>query len=319
MPKMKRIYIKQEDLTWFQAFDIYLEEKERVNLSEQTVVNYVSSFKKYNRAFGLNEQSSLTEATEYSLEDFIDKLRAENLKPDTINSYVRNINHFLKWMFERNFIKDYEKTIELKVEDTLPRFLSEDEVDALVSSPYNRNNFTESRSYTIICLMLSIGIRVGSVPEIHVSDWDRDNGILTLRKTKTRKQQLIYLPSSTSEILDRYYYDYIKGSHTEYLFPNSMGEKITVNGLQRAHMAFCAARGVENKGLHSLRHTCAYYYIRNGGNIYRLKKMLNHRDISSTMRYGRLFDEDVAEDFQKINILNDVIGTKTKITKRRKV
>jgi len=312
--KLKRKRYTAKDITWEQAYNLYEEEKSRYNVSEKTLFNYRYAFTKWNKVFELGEDASIEAATAYSYDEFVDALRATNIKPESINTYVRNINHFFHWLEAGNFIQGRRRGIVLKVEDTLPKFVEDQEVEKLLGE-YDRNDFTESRCYTIICLMLATGIRVGSAAELLISDWDRKEGILTLRKTKTRRQQVIYLPASAQEVLDRYYFDYLHDTNIKYLFPNYMGDKISVIGLEKAHRKFCEKRGVKNNHLHSLRHAFSYYYIRNGGDLYRLQKMLNHTSVRSTMRYGRLFDSDIANDFEK-NILNDFIGTH-RITKRK--
>lgn len=316
MAKLRRQRYTVNDINWEQAYDLYEEEKSRYNVSEKTLFNYRAAFIKWNKIFELDKDVSILDAASYSYDEFVDILRNEGLKPESINTYVRNINHFFHWLENGNFLKDRRRAIVLRVEDTLPKFLDDQEVDKLLG-PYDRNDFTESRCYTLICLMLATGIRVGSAAELLVSDWNRQDGILTLRKTKTRRQQVIYLPASVEEILDRYYYDYLHNTNIKYLFPNYMGEKISVIGLEKAHRKYCEKRGVENNHLHSLRHTMATNWVRRNGNLYKLQKALNHSSMRSTMRYARLFDSDVANEFEELNILNDYVGTR-RITRRKK-
>lgn len=317
MAKIKRQHIKVDEISWRQAYELYQEEKERYNIAESTLINYRLGFNRWNEVFEIGADATIEEGAAPTYDEFIDALRAEGLKAETINTYIRSVNVFFTWLYKRNFLKEHRPVAALKVEDPLPRFLSEEDIERLLGSPYDRNNFREARSYTLAALMLATGIRVGSAAEIKIEDWDRENNTLTLRKTKTRKQQLIFLPASASEVLDRYYYDFLYKTNIKYLFPNYVGGKISIKGLEQAHVLFCEARGVENNHLHALRHSFARNYIQNGGNLYRLQKMLNHNTIRTTARYGRLFDEDVATDMERMNILNDyVIGMK-KVVKRK--
>ncbi len=47
---------------------------------------------------------------------------------------------------------------------------------------------------------------------------------------------------------------------------------------------------------HMLRHTFATAYLRNGGNIYKLKKILGHEEISTTEQYLHLIPQDLRMD-----------------------
>lgn len=318
MAKIKRQHIKKEEISWHQAYELYQEEKERFGIAESTLINYRLGFNRWNEVFEIGADASVEEGAEPTYDEFVDLLRAAGLKAETINTYIRAMNVFFTWLYKGNFVKERRPVMAIKVDDQLPRFLSDEDIERLLGTPYNRDNFREARSYTLAALMLATGIRVGSAAEIMVEDWDRENGTILLRKTKTRKQQLIFLPTSASELLDHYYYDFLYRTNIKYLFPNYVGGKISVKGLEQAHILFCEARGVTNNHLHSLRHSFARNYIQNGGNLYRLQKMLNHNTIRTTARYGRLFDEDVANDMERSNILNDYVLGARKITRRKK-
>lgn len=318
MAKIKRQHIKAEEITWHKAYDLFQQEKERYNIAESTLINYRLAFNRWNALFDIGEDALVSEGAEPTYDDFVDVLKEVGLKPETINTYIRAMSVFFIWLYKANLVKERRPVIALKLDDPLPRFLSDEDIEKLIGTPYdNKSTFRDARSYTLAALMLATGIRVGSAAEIRIEDWDRENGILTLRKTKTRKAQMIYLPAAASEILDRYYYDFLHNTDIKYLFPNYVGQKISVKGLEQAHILFCEARGVENNHLHSLRHTFARNYIQNGGNLYRLQKMLNHNTIRTTARYGRLFDEDVAIDMEHMNILNDYVVGMKKVVKRK--
>ncbi len=317
MARIKKTHITGNDVSWQKAFNMYIADKERYNLSDYTIRNSTSIFNAWNKTFDIDANAvSVSEAASHTFEEFVDAMRAQGLKTLTINTRGANIQSFFYWLYDHNFIPDKRRFTRLKMEDTLPRFLSEDEVSALLTSPYNRNDFVEVRTYTLIALMLATGIRVGSVPDIELADWDRQNKTLLLRKTKTRKQQMIYLPTNANDLLEAYYFDFLGEAQTKYLFPNYNGGKITTRALQIAYANFCKARGVENIKIHSLRHTFATNWVRQGGNLYKLQKAMNHRSQVSTLRYARLFDEDVARDFEQLSILNDYIAPKQRITKK---
>lgn len=318
MPRIKRVSIKPADVTWYKAYDIYEQEKERYNVSESTLKIYRITFEKWNKVFDIDETVNVPDAAAYTYDEFVDILREQGLKADSINTYCRNIHHFFRWLNQRNFINDNRIAIVVKTDDPLPKFLTDEEVETLLTSPYNRNSFTECRSYTLICLMLATGIRVGSAAELLITDWNREEETLTLRKTKTRKQQVLYLSAAASEVLDDYYYSFLKGTNIKYLFPGIYGEKIGVVGLEKAHKTFCANRGVKNDHLHSLRHTMARNWVKSGGSVYKLQKALNHKSINSTAVYARLVDQDLIRDFEEYNVLSQYVGTKRTIKPRRR-
>ncbi|MFA0672260.1 tyrosine-type recombinase/integrase, partial [Vibrio splendidus] len=55
---------------------------------------------------------------------------------------------------------------------------------------------------------------------------------------------------------------------------------------------------------HVLRHTFASHYVMNGGNIVKLRDVLGHREITTTMRYAHLAPEHLEETLI-LNPLNE--------------
>jgi integrase/recombinase XerD len=52
---------------------------------------------------------------------------------------------------------------------------------------------------------------------------------------------------------------------------------------------------------HTLRHTAATLYLKNGTNIESIRRMLGHASLSTTQKYLQLTDEEVAKDLSKAN------------------
>ena len=52
-------------------------------------------------------------------------------------------------------------------------------------------------------------------------------------------------------------------------------------------------------GPHALRHTYATMWLRNGGGLAQLQKMLGHKDLATTQIYEHLVNDDVSQAQQK--------------------
>ena len=59
----------------------------------------------------------------------------------------------------------------------------------------------EFKTWVFENYMLATGNRLSAALTVHIKDVDFDIGMITLRKTKNRRQQLILLSASLSEIL----------------------------------------------------------------------------------------------------------------------
>lgn len=97
---------------------------------------------------------------------------------------------------------------------------------------------------------------------------------------------------------------YRKGNSDDYLFCNSYGNKGNIRSYQDMLAVYNHRRGVEKTSAHLYRHTFAKKWILNGGDIFRLQKILGHSDLSVVKEYVQMFGRDLAIDFDKYNPLD---------------
>jgi integrase/recombinase XerD len=55
--------------------------------------------------------------------------------------------------------------------------------------------------------------------------------------------------------------------------------------------------------IHAMRHTFAVNYLRKGGSVFHLQKMLGHSTLEMTRRYANLMTEDLQAIHQKVSLL----------------
>lgn len=96
--------------------------------------------------------------------------------------------------------------------------------------------------------------------------------------------------------------EYLSYIEEDYAFPNTYGGKLMVRSL----MYYNRRRGVEKTGVHRWRHTFAKNWILNGGDIFRLQKILGHSDMTIVRNYVNMFTNDVQMDFDEFNPLEKI-------------
>ncbi|WP_353958178.1 site-specific integrase [Peribacillus simplex] len=57
---------------------------------------------------------------------------------------------------------------------------------------------------------------------------------------------------------------------------------------------------------HTLRHIFATLFIRNGGSVFELQKILGHANLTMTQRYCFIDEESLLESSDKFNPLNNL-------------
>ena len=104
-------------------------------------------------------------------------------------------------------------------------------------------------------------------------------------------------------------YVLLKGATAESVFPTYSGLRLTTRNAYRDIKAVCGAAGVTGAHIHphAFRHCFVVTYIRRGGDIYRLSRLLGHASITTTQRYLRSMGFDaIHEGHQRLSPLNVV-------------
>ena len=162
--------------------------------------------------------------------------------------------------------------------------------------------------------MLATGNRISSALNVQIGDLDFNNQLIQVNKTKNRKGQIIPMSDTLCKILKEYL-RYRKGSAEDYVFCNARGGKADLHTYQDMLAKYNRKRGVEKTSAHLYRHTFAKKWILNGGDIFRLQKILGHSDLSVVKEYVQMFGNDLMIDFGKYNPLDrmEINSTKPKL------
>ena len=85
-----------------------------------------------------------------------------------------------------------------------------------------------------------------------------------------------------------------------FVFPGDDGAKLKDGTLSR-QFARCREQAGIRKGLtfHGLRHTFGSYSVMRGMDIYRLKEIMGHADVKTTMKYARLRPASLRPDMER--------------------
>ena len=78
----------------------------------------------------------------------------------------------------------------------------------------------------------------------------------------------------------------MKSIKNDFVFLNCNGEKINSNVLRTAFYSVLKKVGIEDFRLHDLRHSFATRLAQAGVDIYKISKLLGHKDIKMTQRYA---------------------------------
>jgi integrase/recombinase XerD len=209
---------------------------------------------------------------------------------------------------EMDYLQNFKITIP-KVDKKLKETYTDSELAVLLKKPdLKMCSFSEYKIWVFSNYLLGTGNRLSTALDLKIEDIDFVNGMIQLNHTKNRIAQLIPLSVTLDKILKEYL-RYRKGTPKDYVFCNSYGAKGDKRTYQDMLASYNRGKGVEKTSAHLYRHTFAKKWILNGGDIFRLQKILGHSDLSVVKEYVQMFGNDLSLDFDKFNPLDRTVGT----------
>ena len=176
--------------------------------------------------------------------------------------------------------------------DQLPKVLTEEETSALLQEP-NRRYYGPHRDYLFMRLMLKAGLRAGEAVALRPEHLNMTTCKLMVREGKGAKDRTLWigdeLRDEIGEWLDR-------RPEAEFLLPTRKGTRVATSHVRRSVKRYARKAGigeVERVSPHTLRHTFATRLYRETGNIRLVQKALGHSDLSTTMIYTHVVDEEL--------------------------
>lgn len=292
-------------ITLDDAFLEFMEEKTANNLSKSTLRNYTQSYQIFYDYHNLTPAYLLEEIELPMFYKWINHMKNNEVRAQSINHYLRDWRAFLNWCFQRDHIQEPIKIKEIEVQEGLPKMYSDDEMAIMLEKPRPGDGFSDWRSWAIVSTVYATGLRASTLCALTLEDINFTREEIAIDKQKNKKAGILPLTPALANTLKEYLKKWMKDADpTDWLFPSITGEQFNVGALNHSIARYCEARGVKGHGIHSIRHNFARDMIINGAGEYRLQRYLQHSNIQMSQHYVKLFASDLkkdAEDFSPLD------------------
>ena len=318
----RRLKVKQDnEFMVEELMENFIAEKKAEGRSGQTLESYKNSFKKFFFCFEKTMSSKeINKGMVLHYKNFLNK--GEDLHLASINHYLRDLRTFVNWCYDNGYISEKVDIAMVKGQEAIIEVYTEEEVKKLLEQPKKNASFVEWRTWAIVNWILATGNRIETIVNIKIGDVHFGRDEIIIREQKNKKAAAIPLASGLKRAL-RTYISKCRASASDekYLFCNIEDEQLTTKALQSALYDYNRSRGVDKTSAHALRHTFAKMYIMNGGDTFRLQKILGHSQLEMTRHYVNLFGSDLKkgyDDFVPLNNLQEPKGKKKQTVKVNK-
>jgi len=247
-----------------------------------------------------NRDVSLIYATRADLLAFIAWRAKEGAKPRSTARQLSSFRRFYRYLLREGVIgEDPTLKIEMpKVGRSLPKSLSEAEVESLLDAPEIGDPLGH-RDRTMLELLYATGLRVSELINLRQSEINLNQGVLRI-SGKGERERLI----PVGEEAQRWLRDFLAGPRveillerqTDFMFPTRRGDRMTRQAFW--HIIKRYAKKAEIKGKmspHTLRHAFATHLLNHGADLRVVQMLLGHSDLSTTQIYTHVARERLKE------------------------
>ncbi len=265
--------------------------------SEKTISNYVHAI---NRFFEYFKDEDLSKFNENDILEYIkQKYLSKSCAGSTYNMNICAIKYF----YSVNFNKEFNSKL-------LPHAKLTKKIPTIVSKNMFIKIFNDEHDLKRKCWLLlaySSGLRVEEIAELKIECINSKEHQLKVCG-KRKKERITVLTDVTIQYLRLYYKStrcFSSNPKKGYLFKgNSYSDHINSGSITNYFTGLKEYYGLdENISFHSLRHSFATNFIKNGGDAFTLKSMLGHTSLNTTSIYihmGRDFNNLKGINYEQI-------------------
>ncbi len=272
----------------------FLVDRKAQNLSAGSLIFYRQKLAHFAGYCDGQMISHLSEVTPDTLRRYLLYLDDTGHNAGGIHAAYRAVRAFLLWWEAETEPVDWKNPIrkvkapKVPVEPLEPVEL--ETVKALLAACQG-NGFTALRDRALLYFLLDTGARAAEVCALNLSDVDLIAGAILIRQGKGRKPRTVYIGQKTRRSMRAYLK--ARQDDSPALWVTDDGGRLTYWGLTTAIGRRAEAAKVKKPGLHDFRRAFALNFLRNGGDIYSLQKLMGHSGLQVLRRYLAQTDGDM--------------------------
>jgi integrase/recombinase XerD len=273
-------------------------------LSDNTLSAYTRDLAKLS-SFATIRGKDLISLQPDDLAMFLQDLHKRGLNPKSIARTLVAVRGFFKFLLIDGHLK-FDPTANLEAPkswQSLPRFLTSDEVERLLNAP-DVSTVLGLRDKAMLEVLYATGLRVTELVSLATRSVNLDLGFLTVIG-KGGKERAVPLGINAVNWIRKY--NVIRPNllghekTTAELFISEGGHSISRQTFWRLVVFYGENARIGHITPHLLRHSFATHLLENGADLRSVQMMLGHSDISTTQIYTHITNERLREIYLKFH------------------
>jgi integrase/recombinase XerD len=290
---LKKIF--EQDLLGKSYVEQYLRHKYRRNCKANTLRQAAISLAQFLSFFANRGNTVLEQLSREDIEAFVEALQDRGLKPTTVNTRLRNVYAFVRYLILEYTGFDWglmERKVKVKLPDRLPRAIDSQHLDQLLGA------IDDCRDRALILLLLRTGMRIGELLNCKLQDIDlNEQKILIYQSDKTAVGRAVYYSTDAQQALLAWLR--LRDPGKQHLFYGQKDKPLCYEAARSIFQRCLQKADLQYRGytLHCLRHTFATDLLNAKMPLECLRVLLGHSNLEITRRYARLSDKTREEEY----------------------
>lgn len=239
--------------------------------ASKVYLNYLKLFNDF-----LTQKSlTLEQVTKDTVIQFLQEIK--DWKPASVNVLINAGRQYFEFTFGAARENPFRQVKTLTVDRTMKDYLTLEELNKGIAFLISETPINPKQVNAILLFMFYTGLRIGEVMNLKREDFDFELARVLVRiPTKRKKERFTYFPQNVSRILQ----DYFSSDQAQDTAFNLSARQIQYM-IKKMNPLF------PNKTLspHSLRHSGAKHWIKQGIDIKVVSKLLGHSSLKTTEIY----------------------------------
>ncbi len=278
------------------------------NFSEHTAKAYVSDV----LSFLIWLEEGRVENVDFNkIREYLRFIHKYNYKKTTISRKISALRTFYKYLYRERIVETNPVSgiSAPKKDKTLPKFLSKDEVEQILSN-INIEKPSGFRNRTILELLWATGMRISELSGLNFGDLNLEHNEIKVFG-KGSKERIVLVSDRAKSYLERY----IKNARDivvrkEFkapapaedspVFINNTGYRLNARTIREVINSIVEKTELpKHVTPHMFRHSFATYLIENGADLRVVQDLLGHASISNTQIYTHISTKHLTDTYNK--------------------
>ncbi len=216
------------------------------------------------------------------------------LSDNAIASYVRSIRSLWSWLKREKFIADnpFEKVKPPATTERIVDPLTPQDITNLLKVIPSKE-YSGYRDSCIILTMYGTGSRISETLDLNKDNINFDSGQIKI-VGKGKKERSVFMSARVFKALYKYHSQQRPDVPSNYFFVHKDGRPLTRFYFEHRMNSYVKKAGLTSTCTpHVLRYSFAIQFLRNGGDIFTLQKILGHSTLEMTRHYLKIANTDV--------------------------